>query len=167
MGFAGLAASTWSVPVLAQTAVAAPSLALGQAAPDFTLRSADGVNRRLAEQVGRVVLVNFWATWCGPCKLELPHLHALHVRHQHTGLVVWGLSVDQQPEAATAMAKRLGLGFPILLDTDKAVAARYALDSMPGTVLVDRSGRARHLHRGYRDGMETTYEQQVRSLLRE
>jgi peroxiredoxin len=146
---------------------AAAALAPASAAPDFTLRSAEGRNLRLAEQRGRVVLVNFWATWCGPCKVEMPHLVKLYEKYKGAGFVLLGVNVDEDPKAAVALATRLGVTFPVLFDAEKTVSRLYALDSMPATVLIDRDGRVRHLHRGYRDGMEATYERQVRELVKE
>jgi len=144
-------------------AAVAPSMP----APDFTLRSAEGGNLRLAEQRGRVVMVNFWATWCGPCKVEMPHLNRLYEKYKSAGFVLLGINIDEDPRQAMALATRLGLKFPVLFDTDKAVSRRYALDSMPGTVLIDRDGKVRHVHRGYREGVEDTYEAQVRALVKE
>ena len=136
-------------------------------APDFTLRSAGGPNLRLAEQRGSVVMVNFWATWCGPCLVEMPHLAKLHEKYKSAGFLLWGVSVDEDPKAAVALAGRLGVKFPLLFDTEKAVARQYALDSMPTTVLIDRDGRERRRFRGYREGAEQAYERELRELIRE
>jgi len=152
--------------------VALPFAARGAAAPratapDFTLRQIEGSNLRLAEQRGNVVLVNFWATWCGPCRVEMPHLNRLYDKYRSAGFVLLGVNIDDDPAAAKALAGKLGLKFPVLLDTDKKVVGSYDLNAMPATVLIDRDGRVRHLHRGYREGVEATYEQQVRDLLKE
>jgi peroxiredoxin len=136
-------------------------------APDFTLKSAEGGNLRLGELRGRVVLVNFWATWCGPCKIEMPHLNRLYEKYRSAGFVLLGINIDEDPRQAVALATRMGLKFPVLLDTDKAVSRRYALDSMPATVLVDRDGKVRHVHKGYREGVEETYDAQIRALVKE
>ncbi|MFO1329729.1 MAG: TlpA disulfide reductase family protein [Rubrivivax sp.] len=136
-------------------------------APDFTLRQQGGGALRLGEQRGRVVLVNFWASWCGPCKLELPQLNRLHQAYRGAGLVLLGVNVDEDPQAAADVSRRQGLQFPVLLDSDKAVVRRWDLGSMPATVLIDRDGRVRHVHRGWRDGLEQTYERQIRELIRE
>jgi peroxiredoxin len=136
-------------------------------APDFTLHRVDGANLRLQEQRGQVVLVNFWATWCGPCRQEMPHLNRLYEKYRASGFVLLGVNIDDDAKAAADLAARLGLKFPVLLDTDKRVSRLYDMNSMPATVLIDRDGRARFLHRGYRDGMEQTYEQQIRALLKE
>ncbi|WP_234414092.1 TlpA disulfide reductase family protein [Ideonella sp. A 288] len=137
------------------------------AAPDFTLRTLDGPALRLAEQRGRVVLVNFWASWCGPCRQEMPQLNRLHDKYRAAGLVLLGINIDDDPRQAAALKERYELRFPVLLDTDKAVVKRYDLGAMPATVLIDRDGRVRRLHRGYRDGLELTYDQQIRELIKE
>ena len=136
-------------------------------APDFTLRSLDGVNLRLAEQRGRVVMVNFWATWCGPCKQEMPHLSRLYEKYRASGFTLLGVNVDEDAKQAAATAGRLGVKFPVLFDGSKSVSRLYDLQSMPSTVLIDRDGRVRDLHRGYRDGLEESYEKQIRELVKE
>lgn len=136
-------------------------------APDFTLKGLDGRNLRLAEQRGQVVMLNFWASWCGPCKLEMPHLNRLHDKYGSAGFTLLGVNVDEDLRTATAAAQKLAVKFTVLHDAEKGVSRLYALDSMPATVLIDRDGRVRHLHRGYREGVEATYEQQVRALVKE
>ena len=138
-----------------------------QAAPDFTLKRAEGGNLRLAEQRGQVVLINFWASWCGPCRVEMPHLNKLHDKYKAGGFMVLGVNIDDDPRHGAATAARWGLRFPVLLDTEKTVTRTYDLGAMPSTVLVDRDGRIRYLHRGYRDGMELEYERQIRDLVKE
>jgi peroxiredoxin len=153
--------------LLAAAQAASAKVAANTQAPDFTLRQIDGPNLRLGEQRGRVVMVNFWATWCGPCRVELPHLSRLHDKYRSSGFLLLGVNIDEDPAQAKALAAKLGLKFPVLLDTDKKVVGTYDLSAMPATVLIDKDGRVRHLHRGYREGVEVTYEQQVRDLLKE
>jgi peroxiredoxin len=153
--------------LLAAAQAASAKVAANTQAPDFTLRQIDGPNLRLGEQRGRVVMVNFWATWCGPCRVELPHLARLHDKYRSSGFLLLGVNIDEDPAQAKALAAKLGLKFPVLLDTDKKVVGTYDLSAMPATVLIDKDGRVRHLHRGYREGVELTYEQQVRDLLKE
>jgi peroxiredoxin len=136
-------------------------------APDFTLRSMNGPNLRLQEQRGRVVMVNFWATWCGPCRQEMPHLNRLYGKYRDAGFTLLGVNIDEDQGKATHLAARLGLQFPVLLDTDKKVSRMYDLSTMPSTLLIDRDGRVRYVHLGYRDGYEDTYEKQIRELLKE
>lgn len=141
---------------------AAPS-----SAPDFTLRTADGRNLRLQELRGQVVMVNFWASWCAPCRVEMPHLNRLADKYRSSGFTLLGVNVDDDPKNATAAAAKMGVRFPVLLDGDKRVVKLYDVATMPSTILIDRDGRIRYLHRGYRDGYEETYDQQVRELLKE
>jgi peroxiredoxin len=140
--------------------------ALQALAPDFTLRSVDGPNLRLQEQRGRVVMVNFWATWCGPCREEMPQLNKLYAKYRASGFVLLGVNVDDDARHAADVARRMGLAFPVLLDTDKAVISRYAVSTMPSTLLIDRDGRLRYLQRGYHAGYEDEYDRQIRGLLR-
>ena len=153
--------------LIAVAAGAGAALSPQAPAPDFTLKGIDGRNLRLAEQRGQVVLVNFWATWCGPCKQEMPHLNRLYDRYRSAGFVLLGVNVDEDFKQAQAAAGKLGLHFPVLFDGDKTVSRLYDLQSMPATVLIDRDGRVRYLHRGYRDGLEAAYEQQIRELVKE
>ena len=157
-----LACSALAVSMLAQA-----TLTPQAAAPDFTLRSADGRNLRLAEQRGQVVLVNFWASWCGPCKQEMPHLNRLFDKYRGAGFVMLGVNIDDDPATANKAVAGWGVKFPVLLDSQKAVSKLYVLGSMPATVLIDRDGKVRFLHRGYRDGAEETYERQIRELVKE
>jgi peroxiredoxin len=139
----------------------------GGSAPDFTLRTADGKNLRLHEQRGRVVLVNFWATWCGPCRQEMPLLNQLHQKYQGSGFTLLGINVDDDSRKAISLANQLGVSFPVLLDGDKIVSKLYDLRSMPSTLLIDRDGKLRYLHQGYQAGYEALYEKQIRELLKE
>lgn len=136
------------------------------AAPDFTLRSVSGPNFRLQEQRGRVVLINFWATWCGPCRQEMPHLNRLYDKYRAAGFVLLGVNVDDDARNAAEVALKLGVKFPVLLDTDKAVSHLYDLKTMPSTVLIDRDGRVRYVHKGYLAGVEDVYDKQIRELLK-
>ena len=156
-----LAAAACCVPALATT------VSPGAIAPDFTLRTLDGPNLRLQEQRGQVVLVNFWATWCGPCRQEMPHLARLYEKYRASGFVLLGVNVDDDAKKAAELAAKLGLRFPVSFDTDKKVSRLYDLSAMPSTVLIDREGRVRHVHRGYHEGYEDTYDQQIRGLLKE
>ena len=136
-------------------------------APDFTLKTLAGPNLKLSEQRGQVVLINFWATWCAPCKQEMPHLNRLSDKYRDAGFVLLGVNVDDDPKKAAAEAARLGIRFPVLLDEAKAVSKLYGLDAMPTTFVVDRDGQVRHVHQGYRNGLETVVDQQIRTLVKE
>lgn len=154
--------------LLLATSMAAHAAVTPQAtAPDFTLKSAEGRNLRLAEQRGQVVMVNFWASWCGPCKVEMPHLNKLYDKYRASGFTLLAVNIDDDARTGSATAAKWGLKFPVLLDADKQVSKLYDLGSMPATVLIDRDGKVRYLHRGYKDGVEELYERQIRELVKE
>lgn len=150
----------------ARTAIAALP-AVGARAPDFALNSSTGRNMRLSELRGEVVLINFWATWCGPCRQEMPQLGRLYEQYRAAGFTLLGVNIDDNRANAEAVVKKLGLHFPTLFDSDKRVARLYDVDTMPATLLIDRDGRVRYVHRGYRDGYELKYQEQIRELLKE
>ena len=150
----------------AVASTAAHAVAPAMAAPDFTLRTVNGPNLRLKEQRGQVVMVNFWATWCGPCRQEMPHLNRLYDKYRKSGFVLLGVNVDDDPQSAIDLANKLGIKFPVLLDTDKAVSRQYDLSTMPSTVLIDRDGKVRQVHQGYLSGYEDVYDKQIRELLK-
>ncbi len=155
------------VALAAFAGLAVPAVAPATPAPDFTLRSMNGPNLRLQEQRGQVVLVNFWATWCGPCRQEIPHLNKLYDKYRASGFVLLGVNIDEDAKVAADLAAKLGVKFPVLLDTDKKVSKLYDMSAMPATIVIDRDGKVRYIHRGYRDGYEQTYDQQIRGLLKE
>lgn len=152
--------------VLAVTSLASSGL-VGQLAPDFVLKSASGDNLRLSEFRGDVVMINFWATWCGPCRQEMPLLDELYSKYQRVGFNLLGVNIDDDSGKAMNMIAELGVSFPVLFDTHKEVSKLYAVDAMPVTILVDRDGMVRHVHHGYKPGYEQDYLNEIRSLLRE
>jgi peroxiredoxin len=156
---------------LALSAMAAGSLAssglTGQPAPDFALKSSTGENLRLSEYRGDVVMINFWATWCGPCRQEMPLLDDLYNRYERVGFNLLGVNIDDDSGRAMDMIRELGVNFPVLFDARKEVSKLYEVGSMPVTVIVDREGTVRYVHQGYKPGYEQMYLDQVRSLLRE
>ena len=139
----------------------------GQSAPDFVLKSSAGDNLRLSEYRGDVVMINFWATWCGPCRQEMPLLDDLYSRYQRVGFTLLGVNIDDDSRRAMKMIEELGVKFPVLFDDGKDVSKLYAVEAMPVTVLVDREGTVRHVHHGYKPGYEEKYLTEIRALLRE
>ena len=159
--FTGLA-----LMVLAASSLASSGLT-GKPAPDFALKSSTGENLRLSEYRGDVVMINFWATWCGPCRQEMPLLDQLYTRYERVGFNLLGVNIDDDSNRAMDMIRELGVNFPVLFDARKEVSKLYDVDAMPVTVLVDREGNVRYVHQGYKPGYEEKYLDQVRSLLRE
>jgi peroxiredoxin len=147
--------------------VAVSSLALANAAPDFTLPSSTGENVRLAEQRGQVVMLNFWASWCGPCRQEMPLLDAMFQRYSSAGFVLYGVNVEEDNTDAIKLIKQLGVSFPILYDAESKASSLYQVDAMPTTVLIDKKGQIRFVNRGYKAGDENKYRDQIRELIKE
>jgi peroxiredoxin len=137
---------------------------LGKTAPDFTLRSDRGDNKKLSEYRGKVVLINFWASWCGPCQQELPKLSELRGLHDEYDFELLAINIDEEPEKALRLAKKLGIDFPILFDEEKQVSKLYDIDAMPMTILIDRNGEVRYMHRGYKESYLSLYQQQIKQL---
>jgi peroxiredoxin len=152
-----------SLPILAS----AQSALVGKAAPDFALRSLRGENIRLSEHSGEVVVVNFWATWCGPCRQEMPQLDELYAKYRRAGLVLLGVSLDHQKDRATEMAQTLKVAYPVLFDEQRNVSRSYGVDDLPVTLLIDRQGVVRFVSQGYKPGYESRYAEQLRELLNE
>jgi len=147
--------------------LAASAVEEGKAAPDFTLKSLTGKNMKLSEMTGNVVLINFWASWCGPCREEMPLLNALHKKYEPLGFSVLGINVEENVEAARGFMKEFPVDFPVLLDNTNEVSQRYKVIAMPTTVVVDRDGNIRYLHQGYKSGDEAKYQKMVKTLVRE
>ena len=147
--------------------VLASSAMVGKPAPDFALKSTTGENLRLSEYRGDVVMLNFWATWCGPCRQEMPLLDDLFNRYERVGFTLLGVNIDDDSQRAIDMMRELGVNFPVLFDATKDVSKLYDVNAMPVTVILDREGNVRHVHQGYKPGYEEKYLNEVRALLRE
>nr|WP_238526869.1 TlpA disulfide reductase family protein [Cellvibrio japonicus] len=138
-----------------------------QPAPDFTLQSSTGENVRLAEQRGKVVMLNFWASWCGPCRQEMPLLDAMYKRYSAAGFVLYGVNVEEDNTDAKKLIKELGVDLPVLYDPESKASSLYKVDAMPTTVLIDKKGQIRYVNRGYKPGDENKYRDQIRELIKE
>lgn len=138
---------------------------VAQPAPDFTLKRFNGENLRLEEYRGKVVFINFWASWCGPCRQEMPILDQIRQRYAPLGLVVLGVNVDSNFRKAKDIADETHVKFPLLRDSHQHVSEAYQVAGMPFTVIVDRDGVVRYVHRGYKPGDEREYVDRIRHLL--
>ena len=136
-------------------------------APNFSLASLSGNLVALNQLRGQVVMINFWATWCGPCRQEMPLLEQMYRKYKPMGFTLLGVNVEPDPNGAANWLKETPVSFPILLDRENQVSKLYNVSGMPSSVFIDRKGNVRSLHRGYKAGDENGYLDQVRALIRE
>jgi peroxiredoxin len=162
--FAGLAVRT-----VAALAIALPALAVSSSspAPDFSLEARGGKTVNLAQYKGQVVMINFWATWCGPCRQEMPLLESIYKKYNKMGFTLLGVNVEPDSKPAEDWLKATPVSFPVLFDKDSKVSKLYQVSGMPSTVIVDRKGNVRVIHRGYKPGDENEYLNSIRTLVRE
>jgi len=136
-------------------------------APDFTLTDASGTAFSLSELKGQVIMINFWASWCGPCRQEMPLLEAIFQKYEPLGFTLLGVNVEENPSDGQTWLADRPVSFPMLYDPDNGVSKLYDVVAMPSTVLIDRQGNVRYLHHGYKPGYENDYMDQIRTLARE
>jgi peroxiredoxin len=152
---------------LATLFLCAGARAAGTSAPDFALPSRDGSTVKLSDLKGQVVMINFWATWCGPCRQEMPLLGQLNAKYEPLGFTLLGINVEPDSGGAVAWLKDMKVDFPILFDRKNSVAESFGVEGMPSSVFVDRAGNVRYVHRGYKPGDESKYADMIRTLARE
>jgi len=137
-------------------------------APDFTLSTPSGASLSLTELRGKVVLLNFWATWCVPCRKEMPAIEALYQRYKDRGLEVLAVSLDKgSTSVVEAFVKEMGVTYRVALDPTWATARTYGVRGLPATFLLDRAGNVVMRELGERDWMEEAKQQAVEGLLQE
>jgi len=153
--------------VAALALMASAQASAPQAAPEFALPDATGSTVSLADFEGQVVLINFWASWCGPCREEMPLLDQLSDRYGPLGFTMLGVNVEEDSTLADQFLEGTPVDFPILYDRENSVSQLYDVIAMPTTVIVDRQGQVRFVHHGYEPGNENEYQDQIRALIRE
>jgi thiol-disulfide isomerase/thioredoxin len=137
-------------------------------APAFQLSGRNGKAIDLSQYKGQVVMINFWATWCKPCREEMPLLEDIYKKYKPMGFTLVGVNVEPDAKDAEAwLAKQKPVSFPIAFDTESKVSKMYKVAGMPSTVFVDRKGNIRVMHKGYKPGDENFYLTQIRSMLKE
>lgn len=122
------------------TAGSEPTAAVGNVAPDFQLQNLDGQSITLSGLKGNPVLINFWATWCGPCVSEMPHLQKIHEEWSDRGLVVLAINWGESASEVEQFLQAHNLSLPVLLDTKKVVAQKYGIRAFPTTFFIDKDG---------------------------
>jgi thiol-disulfide isomerase/thioredoxin len=167
--FAGSLVRAVALVALSSALSAAPALAAESTgpAPDFVLDSNTGKPVKLSGLKGQVVMINFWATWCGPCRQEMPLLDSIYKQYKDKNFTLLGVNVEPDPKLANDWLKKSPVSFPVLYDVKSDVSNLYKVSGMPSTVFVDKKGNVRVIHRGYKPGDENEYMNNIRMLLRE
>lgn len=139
----------------------------GAVAPEIALKDLSGHPVKLAELKGKVVLVDFWASWCGPCREELPVLDALYKKYKERGLVIIGVGLDRDADKLNKFLRALPLSFPVVHDPAGVVANKYEPPKMPSSYIIDKRGLIRHVHAGFKASDKALFEKQLNALLAE
>ena len=162
----GLISSPTPTPILT-AAQAASATAIAQSAykmaPDFTLPTLDGDEITLSDLRGRPVLINFWATWCPPCRFEMPAMQRVYEQYKDQGFVILAVNYRESADQVKPFVEELGLTFPVLLDETGNVATQYRVIGLPSSYFVDKEGRVQTVQVGAMT--EAFMEEQVQRLL--
>jgi peroxiredoxin len=137
---------------------------LPKAAPNFTLHDSNGAKLSLSAYKGKVVLLDFWATWCGGCRTEIPWYIEFENRYKHSGLTVIGVSMDTGWEAVKPFMAKENMNYPVVIGND-ALPAQYGAHAMPATYLIDRDGNIADSHIGVVN--KDQFESEIKKLLHE
>lgn len=134
---------------------------------DFTLKSNIGKNIRISELRGQVVMLNFWASWCGPCRQEMPLLDKIYQRYSPAGFTLLGVNNDLTEEKAGEFLNERPVSFPIVYDPTSKVRDMFKkYQGIPLSIFVDCDGNIDSVHRGYKPGDEKSYIKEIKGLLR-
>jgi peroxiredoxin len=135
-----------------------------KAAPDFTLTDANGASVKLSDYKGKVVLLNFWATWCGPCKIEIPWFIQFEKAYKDRGFITLGISMDENGwKAVKPFVSQTAINYPVMIGNDRLEELYGGIDSLPSTFLIDREGRIAFMHLGL--VARRDYEAEIQALL--
>jgi peroxiredoxin len=139
---------TTATPVVASDGVMAPAPLADHPAPDFTLSSLAGTKVALSDLKGQVLLINVWATWCPPCRVEMPTIQAAYEQYHEQGFTVLAVNLQEDPSAVATFMRDHQLTFPVLLDEDGQVSRTYQAAALPSSFFVDRRGVIRAVYHG-------------------
>ncbi len=163
-----LVLSPFIVQVRGSNAASKVSPEVGYLAPDFALPSLDGKMVRLSDLRGKKgVFINFWATWCPPCRLEMPTIEKVYQDYKSRGLEILAVSIDAGPKGAIeSFMRELKLTFPVVLDPEMEVMRRYKFFALPSSVLIDKQGIVRFKEQGYRNWTDPESRKWLEEILR-
>lgn len=153
-----------AVSLICSTAYA---LKAGDAPPSIDLPDRKGKKVDLKELRGKVVVVDFWASWCGPCREEMPVLEVLHEKYSEQGLVIVGVNIDNSPKKMNKFLAGSSASFRIVHDPKLKVASKYEPETMPSSYFIGRDGKLRYVHEGFRKKDAAELEERIKALLAE
>lgn len=136
----------------------------GDKAPTFAIESINDAGK-VAVNPGKVTIVDFWATWCEPCKKSFPKYQELYVKYKASGLEIAAVSVDDEKNGIPDFIKTHGAKFPVGWDEGHKIADQYKPENMPSAYVIGKDGTVKHIHRGYHDGEEAELDKEIKSLL--
>ena len=141
------------IGVVLALSFSAPNVSVGRAVigkpiSDFSLTDINGVTHKISDYKGRPVLINAWATWCPPCRAEMPDLHAFYLKHQAEGFEMLAINSGESPSVVASFIQQMGFTFPALVDQSKAVLNGLGIDGLPTSILVGRDGTVKYIHVG-------------------
>jgi thiol-disulfide isomerase/thioredoxin len=137
----------------------------GQPAPDLSIKSADGKPLALADLRGKTVYLDFWASWCGPCRQSFPWMNAMHDKYAASGLAIVAVNVDQKRADADRFLTQFPARFTVVYDAPGITPKSYGIKAMPTSVLIDRDGRVTHVHNGFRNEERDALEEKIRAIV--
>lgn len=133
-------------------------------APDFDIETKTG-HVNLKDLRGKVVYVDFWASWCAPCKKSFPWLNTMQEKYADKGLTIIGINVDKDPGLAEKFLEKTPANFTMAFDPEGELASKYKLIGMPSSYLIDRNGKIQYTHVGFRVSKSQNYEKSIQELL--
>jgi cytochrome c biogenesis protein CcmG/thiol:disulfide interchange protein DsbE len=159
---------TWCACALACSALNSTltaAVAVGERAPPFVLPTAAGDTVALERLRGKVIYVDFWASWCGPCRRSFPWMNAMNRKYGSRGLAIVAINVDKKPDDAARFLSEMPAEFTVVYDAPGVVPAAYAVKGMPSAYVIDQSGNVSAVEQGFRDESRAMLEQKIRALL--
>ncbi len=136
------------------------------AAPNFELKDLSGNTVRLDSYKGHPVLLDFWATWCGPCQLSIPMVQEFYSHHKDEGLVVLGLNLDDEPSGVYGFVKKFKMTYPVLLAGSSSVSSDYEVEGIPHFVFIDPQGRVLRVYQGFAPDIVGSWEEDLKTALK-
>ena len=143
------------------------NVGIGDIAPDFSLLTLNGESTQLQAERGKVILLSFWATWCGPCRLELPHFEDLQKEFGSDDFTVIAVSADTRKHDIEKFSSELKLSLPLLYDPGLRVNKLYRIQAMPMAFILDHKGKIRHIHKGFKEEFLPLYAEEIKMLITE